>query len=67
MKLIKTAIVIGSVLLSSMVWAEGGGDRVLARFAAHQNQGKSMVQQAVKTQLAPNLKGMMVHKGLNQA
>lgn len=62
MKLIKTAFVIGSVLLSTMVWAEGGGDRVFARFTAHQDQSKSMVQQAVKTQPAPNLKGVMVHK-----
>ncbi|PMU22974.1 MULTISPECIES: co-regulatory protein PtrA N-terminal domain-containing protein [unclassified Pseudomonas] len=62
MQLIKTALVIGSVLLSSMVWAEGGGDRVIARFAAHQNQGTSMEQQAVKSPPAPNLKGVTVHK-----
>lgn len=60
MKLLKTALVIGSVLLSSVVWAEGGGDRVIARFAAHQDQGKSMEQQAVKLQPAANLKEMMV-------
>ncbi|WP_018926361.1 co-regulatory protein PtrA N-terminal domain-containing protein [Pseudomonas umsongensis] len=60
MKLIKAALVIGSVLLSSMVWAEGGGDRAFARFAAHQDQGKSMAQQAVKIQPAPTLKETMV-------
>lgn len=62
MKLLKTVLVVGSVLLSSVVWAEGGGDRVIARFAAHQNQDRSMVQQAVKSQPAPNLKGVAVHK-----
>lgn len=62
MKLFKTALLVGSVLLSSMVWAEGGGDRVIARFAAHQDQDRNMAQQAVKSQSAPNLKGVMVHK-----
>ncbi|MGH8382503.1 co-regulatory protein PtrA N-terminal domain-containing protein [Pseudomonas sp.] len=62
MKLIKIALVAGSVLLSSIAWAEGGGDRVIARFAAHQDQDRNMAQQAVKSQPAPNLKGVMVHK-----
>ncbi|MGN7738610.1 co-regulatory protein PtrA N-terminal domain-containing protein [Pseudomonas sp. 22526] len=50
MKLFKTALLVGSVLLSSLVWAEGGGDRTFERSAAHQIQAKSMEQHAAKLQ-----------------
>ncbi|WP_411961190.1 co-regulatory protein PtrA N-terminal domain-containing protein (plasmid) [Pseudomonas mandelii] len=59
MKLLKPVLLIGSILLSSAVWAEGGSDRALARHAAQRDTVGTVMLQAEQAQPDQRL-GQMV-------
>lgn len=61
MRFLNTVLLAGSLLLSSMVWAEGGGDRVFEKMLQRLNTADAVLIQAEKAPLKERHVHMATH------
>ncbi|WP_415754165.1 co-regulatory protein PtrA N-terminal domain-containing protein [Pseudomonas leptonychotis] len=64
MKFLKPLILVGSLLLSSVVWAEGGGDRLFERMENMRDKAEAVLIQAEKAPASERHVHMKEHMGM---
>jgi hypothetical protein len=64
MKLLKPLLLVGSLLLSSAIWAEGGGDRTFERIENMRDQAEAALTQVEKVPACGRNMSMMEHMNM---
>lgn len=64
MNSLKSLLLVGSLLLSSMVWAEGGGDRAFERIQQMRDKAEAVLIQAEKAPIGERHAHMKEHMNM---